>query len=125
MATFEHRRYPALIMHDGVREWARFAEEKRTFGEHTVRVGVLSTDDATVIARLRAATDPDLVEIGVDAEAPADANAVPDGAVSAVLAWVGDDKDKAAKALEAEQAKGERARSTIVATLEKLAAGDQ
>ncbi|MEV0267716.1 hypothetical protein AB0H43_02990 [Hamadaea sp. NPDC050747] len=70
MTTFEHRRYPALILHDGEREWARFVEEKRTFGEHVVRVGVLKTNDADVIARLRAATDPDLKEIGGPVDEP-------------------------------------------------------
>lgn len=39
-----------------------------------------------------------------------------------VLAWVGDDPDRAKEALEAENAKGETARSTLTKALEKLAA---
>lgn len=51
---------------------------------------------------------------------PAVPDAVPDGKVAEVLAWVGDDKDRAAKALEAEQAKGDKARTTLTGPLEEL-----
>ncbi|MFF4779415.1 hypothetical protein ACFY05_42030 [Microtetraspora fusca] len=70
MATFEHRRYPALTLQDADGVWAQFTEEKRAFGEHTVRVGVLTTDDTELIERLRAATktDQDLVEVGAASE---------------------------------------------------------
>lgn len=49
-----------------------------------------------------------------------DGDGVPDGAVNAVLAWVGEDPGRAAQALDAEQAKGEAARATLVAKLSKL-----
>lgn len=49
---------------------------------------------------------------------PADPDAVPQGTVAEILAWVGEDKDKAAKALAAEQA-AERPRAGIVGPLEK------
>jgi hypothetical protein len=45
-----------------------------------------------------------------------------DASAAVVLAWVGDDPGRAAVALEAEQAKGEEARSTLTKKLEKLAA---
>lgn len=46
---------------------------------------------------------------------------VPDGNAKAVLDWVGDDPDRARRALDAEQAKGDEARTTLVAKLTKLA----
>lgn len=50
MATFRHARYPSLLLHDGEHLWAQFVD------------GVLETNDAEVVKRLRAATDPDLTE---------------------------------------------------------------
>jgi hypothetical protein len=44
-----------------------------------------------------------------------------DGTAADVLAWVGEDRERAAVALEAEQAK-DKPRSTLVKQLEKLAA---
>jgi hypothetical protein len=59
----------------------------------------------------------------VDAEPEAPPAELDITAVAAdVLAWVGSDPDRAATALEAENAKGESARSTLVAALKKLAA---
>lgn len=52
------------------------------------------------------------------AEDPGDQ--VPDGTVAEVADWVGDDRDRARAALDGEQAKGDGARSTLVAALEKL-----
>jgi hypothetical protein len=46
-----------------------------------------------------------------------------DGTAADVLAWVGDDQERADEALEAEQAK-DKPRSTLVKQLEKLAAVD-
>ncbi|MBR8638593.1 hypothetical protein KEF29_03085 [Streptomyces tuirus] len=43
-----------------------------------------------------------------------------EGTAKEVLAWVGDDPDRAAEALEAEQAK-DSPRSTLVKTLQKIA----
>lgn len=51
-----------------------------------------------------------------DADSQADAH----GNIAEVLAWVGDDKDKAQRALDSENAKSD-ARSTLVADLEKIA----
>jgi hypothetical protein len=60
--------------------------------------------------------------IAEEAAAPVevDPNAVPDGSASAVLEWVGTDKDRASRALEAEQAKGDQARKGLTADLSKL-----
>lgn len=69
MAKFEHNRYPALSLQgdDDARPYATFTPEARTFGEHTIKVGVLETGDEDVVARLRAAIDaggdPDLSEV--------------------------------------------------------------
>lgn len=49
-----------------------------------------------------------------------DGDGVPDGSAKQVLAWVRDDRDRAAQALAAERSKGDDARSTLVAALEKL-----
>lgn len=54
-------------------------------------------------------------------EPEADPNDVPVGTVAAVLGWVGDDRDRAARALEAETAT-EKPRTTLVRALEALAA---
>ncbi|GIE35906.1 hypothetical protein Ait01nite_089510 [Actinoplanes italicus] len=50
----------------------------------------------------------------------ADPNEVPTGTVSAVLDWVGEDRERAARALEAENA-AEKPRTTLVAALTALA----
>lgn len=70
MAKFEHARYSALTLQDDKGVWAQFTPEERTFGEHTVTVGVLDTDDAEQVKRLRAATktDPDLSEVKADSK---------------------------------------------------------
>lgn len=47
-------------------------------------------------------------------------DAVPTGTIAEILAWVDSDPDRAALALEAEQAKGDKARSTLVVDLEQL-----
>jgi hypothetical protein len=66
-------------------------------------------------ARKRAASKPK-----AKAEAPQqDPNAVPDGTTEEVLAWVGDDKARAQKALDKEQ-KDDSPRVTLVEPLEKL-----
>lgn len=50
---------------------------------------------------------------------PADSEAVPDGPAKDVLAWVGDDSDRAVAALEVEEAR-DQPRTTLVAALEKV-----
>lgn len=65
---------------------------------------------------LEADLDVDPDEPGVDL----DGDGVPGGSAKQVLDWVGDDRDKAAKVLAAEEAKGDKARSTLVAALTKL-----
>jgi hypothetical protein len=50
-----------------------------------------------------------------------DGDGVPDGTAKQILEWVGDDPVRAAKARDAEVAKGGSARQTLVAALEKLA----
>jgi hypothetical protein len=61
-------------------------------------------------------------------EAPQEGSAPPaeldiDGTAADVLAWVGEDPDRAEEALAAEQAK-DKPRSTLVKQLEKLATAD-
>ncbi len=50
----------------------------------------------------------------------ADHSAVPTGTISDVLAWVDGDPGRAAAVLAAESAKGDGARATLVAALNKL-----
>lgn len=50
-----------------------------------------------------------------------DSDEVPGGTAAEVLAWVGSDAGRAARALEVEQAKDGGGRSTLVANLSKLA----
>lgn len=86
------------------------------------------TEGETVVGELAehlATTIPADVEI-LDAEPTAepddepDGDTVPDGTAQDVLSWVGDDKDRAAQALEAEHGR-DKPRSTLIAALEKLA----
>jgi hypothetical protein len=49
---------------------------------------------------------------------------VPEGTVAEIQAWVGDDRDRAMLALTAELAKGDDARTTLVAALDKLTTGN-
>ncbi|GGM14254.1 hypothetical protein [Micromonospora yangpuensis] len=53
---------------------------------------------------------------------PSDGDEVPDGSITTVMAWIGDNRDRAAAALQAEQAKGDRARVKLVEDLTKLLA---
>lgn len=76
-------------------------------------------------------SNEDWAPVGVDdailedgEEGPAvdlDGDGVPDGTANQILDWVGEDKERAAAALAAEEAKGDAARSTLVAKLTKLA----
>lgn len=50
---------------------------------------------------------------------------VPAGSVAQVTEWVGEDAGRAARALEAEQARGEKARASLVAHLTKLLDAEQ
>jgi hypothetical protein len=50
-----------------------------------------------------------------------DGDGVPEGTALQILEWVGTDKDRAAKALDVEAAKGDSTRKSLVAALEKLA----
>lgn len=61
--------------------------------------------------------DGDFVE---ESKAPADDDSEKGPSVKDVLADVGDDKEKAAAALEAENAKGDKARSSLVTKLEAI-----
>jgi len=65
-----------------------------------------------------------LTDLGLVSEAKAEksASAAPGpDSVEGILAAVGDDKEKAAAALELEKAKGENARPTLVTKLEAIA----
>lgn len=68
---------------------------------------------ATLLARgdVAAAAKPD--EVPVPDE-------VPDGAIDVVLAWVGEDLDRARRALDAEQAEGGKNRKGVVDPLTDL-----
>lgn len=79
-------------------------------------------DESAAAAEALGVVHPDATEVADEAavEAPP-AGDVPDGSISDVLDWVGDDPARARAALDAEQAKGDKARSTLVAKLETLA----
>lgn len=65
---------------------------------------------------------------GTNAPAPTDDgqnDEVPSGSVAELTDWVGEDRGRAARALEAEQARGEKARSSLVAYLTKLLDAEQ
>lgn len=122
MAKFEHK-YGALTLQDDKGKWAEFTPAKRVVDGRDVAYGVLRTDDAKQIERLRAVIkskkDTDLRE--VDDDEARNRDEVPSGTVTDVLDWVGDDSDRAQRALDAERTKGDRARSTLVSDLEQIA----
>lgn len=66
----------------------------------------------------RALTTPDEAPSGV---VTLNRGLVPDGSAKDVIDWVGEDRDRARAALDAEQARGDDARTTLVAKLAKLA----
>jgi len=81
--------------------------------------GAVVTDDQVDAESLKHHLDSGMVEKVEDA--PAEAPAEPkEPTAKEILDEVGDDRDKAAAALEAEQAKGDKARSTLVAKLEAI-----
>jgi hypothetical protein len=56
---------------------------------------------------------------GVEGSPESGSGEVPDGTRDDVLAWVGDDSDRAVAALEAEEQR-EQSRTTLIAALEKV-----
>jgi NACalpha-BTF3-like transcription factor len=58
--------------------------------------------------------------VAPEPEPAADPDEVPAGSVAVVLAWVGEDREKAMRALEAENA-ADKPRTTLVTALEALA----
>lgn len=64
---------------------------------------------------------PDASTAAGERVAVLDPDAVPDGSVAEVIAWVGEDKERAVRALAAEAAGKDRA--SLTAPLQKLAAG--
>lgn len=79
---------------------------------------VSAEDLATVLHHGLVAEVPDFDEPPAPEDPPADE--VPDAAIPVVMAWVGDDPDRAFRALSFEQGKGDRARSTLVGDLTAL-----
>lgn len=57
--------------------------------------------------------------------APPASDEVPDATIAVVMAWIDGDRDRAARALEVEQAKGDRARVKLVEDLTKLLDAEQ
>lgn len=96
--------------------------------------GSAAVDSTATVKPSGADTGPDEtpeVEAAIEVEAesgaqdgapatPAEPGEVPTGGAKEILAWVGDDPQKARQALNAEQGR-EKPRSTLVATLTKLA----
>jgi len=59
------------------------------------------------------------VDKGAEVEEPSDELNI-DGKIEDVLAWVGDDQERALEAHSAEEAKGDKARSTLLSKLAEL-----
>lgn len=96
-----------------------------TVATHIDGYEYLITDGAVAfyLARPKGSDFPLFVPPASVDEPPAvdvDGDGVPDGTAAQILAWVGDDRDRAAQALAAERAKSDNARATLVARLEKL-----
>jgi hypothetical protein len=89
-------------------------------GIHQLAAGevIPAGEFADHLAASGAPVEPETPPAGPEQE-PADPDAVPDGTVDEVLAWVGDDPDRAGRALAVEQDR-DRPRSTLVDALTKL-----
>lgn len=94
-----------------------------TGASHHVYQGGLLPDSADK-DHVQQLVDGELVEKVKAAPAPEPAPAEKSDKVDDILAEVGDDKDKAAAALELENAKGDKARSSLVSKLEAIANPD-
>lgn len=68
------------------------------------------------------ATASPVEEVSTGPAVDADGDGVPDGTRDQVLEWVGDDRARAQAAWDAEVAKGDKARSTLLAVLEQILA---
>lgn len=86
-----------------------------------VRAGAILPDDVPA-PEVRALLERGDIErvLAPAVEPDPDPNSVPDGNVADLLAWVGDDKDRAGRALEAEQADGGKNRKGVVDPLTEL-----
>lgn len=75
------------------------------------------------VERLVAAGDVEGLDEPDEASVPAgpDPEAVPEGSIAVVLAWVDGDAARARRALHVEELKGDKARMTLVNDLSKLA----
>jgi hypothetical protein len=76
--------------------------------------------DGEFATYLRSAGGAPIEEIPDRPAVDTDGDGVPDGTIGQVVEWVGADLDRAALALTAEKAKGDTARSTLVAALTRL-----
>ena len=87
--------------------------------------GVMLPDDVPAEQREALLRRGDVERVGeAEPAEPADEvdpDAVPEGTIAAVLAWVDSDAVRARRALEAEQRKGDKARTTLVIDLTKIA----
>lgn len=93
-----------------------FVEVKHKDQDHTVRVPVqsLPTWEARGFARL-SGSQP------AESAATESTDPVPEGSVDEIVEWVGDDRERAQRALDVEQA-SERPRKTAVAAFEAVLA---
>lgn len=86
------------------------------------RDGAAEVSDLDLVAALlRVPAVFGVERVDAEPDLPSDASGdVPDSAIPAVMAWVGDDPDRAARALEVELARGDRARTTLIRALEAM-----
>lgn len=114
----------------------RVTKATRAYWPRTCQVFDFTKDEIVIgeLAQHLADNVPECVEV-LDAEPDVsddpdgpgvdiDGDGVPEGSAKQVLAWVGDDPERAALALEAEHAR-EKPRSVLTADLEKLAGAAQ
>lgn len=81
-----------------------------------VRAGAILPDDVPD-AEVRMLLERGDIEL---VDEPAEPDPVPDAIVADLLAWVGEDKVRAQRALDVEEAKGEKARKGVVDPLTEL-----
>lgn len=107
-------------------EVRRFGEGEEFDGDLARHLAANAPADSVEVLESDPEPEPDGDDPGGDADEdgapPAELDI--DGTAQQVLAWVGDDPDRAEEALAAEQAK-DKPRSTLVKQLEKLAEGAQ
>ena len=114
MSRWQCTRFPSGVAHIRTpdRRIVVFIDGEATVDDPTLDEGLRQVPEVFGLVELDAAPDQ------------GDPEAVPDGTIDEVLAWVGEDADRADRAADAERARGDRVRKTLLEKLAEVAGGE-